>query len=576
MKNNQRIIGSGGAKDLIQASPPLLNTFIGMSVLILLYFVAYIIVQYVSRSTEVLFIAGKPLPYSAFASVFASLANICIIIIVVYYKKFGFLAALIMLAFQFPSIISRVFGSLNPSAIGGFFTNILTITAIIMIRINARKAERSSAIIREQAILDRLTKLPNRYAYSEALDTLIKHGRKFVIVSIDINTFKGINETMGYDMGNKVLIEIAARWKNIADSRSSSKRDMIARVSGDEFVLIIRDYHTEKDLLETIVLYEKALHDLTIDDCDLYISASFGYAEFPIDANNSDSLASCADAAMHEVKRLNSGDHILRYTPELLKTERIVEIEHDIRAALDKDQFYINLQPQFDMNHKLRGFEALARMKDPDGNIVSPSEFIPVAEKVGLIDKIDYRVFSKAARFFGDIIKETGTDIIFSINVSVRHLMKNNFLEEVKKGIEIYGIPANQLEVEITESIMIDSVEKALQCVNELKKMGVTIAIDDFGTGYSSLSYLSKFPADYLKIDKEFIDQMDSSESSKQYVASIISIGHVMNFDVIAEGVEKPEQIDTLKEIGCDYIQGYVWGRPMNEEEASKLIRDKS
>ena len=152
--------------------------------------------------------------------------------------------------------------------------------------------------------------------------------------------------------------------------------------------------------------------------------------------------------------------------------------------------------------------------------------------------------------------------------------MKSDFLDEIKALLNDSGIPADQLEIEITESIMIDSFDKALHCIDELKSMGIQIAIDDFGTGYSSLSYLHRFPANLLKIDKSFIDKMNTGESSRQYVAAIISIGHVMGFDVISEGVEEPDQLETLKNIGCDYIQGFIWGRPLSAEDAEKLVRE--
>jgi EAL domain-containing protein (putative c-di-GMP-specific phosphodiesterase class I) len=324
-------------------------------------------------------------------------------------------------------------------------------------------------------------------------------------------------------------------------------------------------------------LYAAALEEkITADDCDFYITASFGSAEFPTDADNYDSLISCTVAAMNEVKRAKSSEHVMLFTPEMLKVEHTLEIEREIRAALENDTIFFNLQPQYDMTHKLRGFETLARMKNSEGRIISPAEFIPVAEKVGLIDKVDSTVFRKSAEFFGDLIKKTGSDITLSVNVSVRHLMKNGFLDELRDIIKQTGIPTNQLEIEITESIMIDSYEKALNCIGEVKNMGIKIAIDDFGTGYSSLSYLYKFPADLLKVDKSFIDQMNSGESSKRYVASIISIGHIMGFDVISEGVEEPDQLETLRSIGCDYIQGFIWGRPLPQDEAEKLFEMKS
>jgi EAL domain-containing protein (putative c-di-GMP-specific phosphodiesterase class I) len=174
--------------------------------------------------------------------------------------------------------------------------------------------------------------------------------------------------------------------------------------------------------------------------------------------------------------------------------------------------------------------------------------------------------------FLGNLIRRTGVDFTLSVNVSARHLMRNDFLEEVRSIVQTCNFPVRDLEIEITESIMIDSADEALKCINGIRQMGAHIALDDFGTGYSSLSYLNNFPADILKVDKSFIDKMNTSDSSKQYVAAIISIGHIMNFDVISEGVEQPEQLDTLRSIGCDYIQGYIWGRPLPPEEAEALV----
>ena len=164
--------------------------------------------------------------------------------------------------------------------------------------------------------------------------------------------------------------------------------------------------------------------------------------------------------------------------------------------------------------------------------------------------------------------------MMLSLNASVRHLMKRDFIDEVTSLLKNSGIPAEKLEIEITESIMIDSVDKAQKCIDEIKNLGIKIAIDDFGTGYSSLGYLNKFPANLLKIDKSFIDKMNTGESSRQYVAAIISIGHIMGFDVISEGVEEENQLETLSEIGCDFIQGFIWGRPLSAEDAEKLVMD--
>ncbi|MBP5379379.1 MAG: bifunctional diguanylate cyclase/phosphodiesterase, partial [Ruminococcus sp.] len=378
-----------------------------------------------------------------------------------------------------------------------------------------------------------------------------------------------------FKAGNQVLIEIAGRWKAISDKGGSDSVDYLTRINGDEFLLIICGYDSDETLRKVIGQYADALADhLTIDGSDIYITASFGYAEYPTDAGTADSLLSYANLAMNEIKRANSSDHILKYSSEIIKNERTLEIENIIRKALKKETIYFNLQPQYDMEHRLRGFEALARMKDSEGNFISPGEFIPVAEKVGLIDKVDSMVFKKATAFFSSLIRKTGLDLTLSLNASARHLMKSGFIEEIRDLLDKNDIVPHQLEVEITESILIDSPDKALHCVNELKEMGIKLAIDDFGTGYSSLSYLSKIPANLLKIDKSFIDKINTNENSKQYVAAMISMGHIMGLDVISEGVEEDEQLDALRSIGCDYVQGFIWGRPMSAEDAEKLVSD--
>ena len=420
---------------------------------------------------------------------------------------------------------------------------------------------------------DRLTSIPNRFACTDVITHLIRTRSAFSVVSADINGFKSINDSMGFEAGNAVLKEIASRWIKIAKENMSGNKDLIARMGGDEFAFVIKGDYSEEQIMRIISQYEEALNKrVNIDGQDIFVTASFGYSSYPDDAKTSDSLISDASAAMREVKRLNSSNHILHFTSDMLRPKRSLVIENKLRTALENDGIFFHLQPQFDMEHKLYGFEALARMKDESGNFISPGEFIPVAEKVGLVDKVDAVVFRKAAAFIGNIIKNTGKEIVLSVNVSVRHLMKKDFTEEVRSILSESGMPANLLELEITESIMIESADKALKCISELCEMGINIAIDDFGTGYSSLSYLNKFPANLLKIDKSFIDKMNDSDSSKQYVAAIISIGHIMGFKVISEGVEKDTQFQTLKDIGCDLIQGYIWGKPMPAEQAEKLI----
>jgi diguanylate cyclase (GGDEF)-like protein len=543
-------------------------------VLLVLYFVTSITVSVTAGSQEVVMIGGKTFSVYMFAGVLSSVSNLCIVLMVVFCGQLGFVASVAVLLVQFPMLIMGIVVRGNLTSIPGVFGNLLTVIAIIAIHLNNKKIEEYQTKLREQATTDLLTGLPNGFASTELIVSSIRKNKPFAAVTIDINGFKRINDTMGFDMGNKVLVEVASRWKKIADDGLSGTRDFISRINGDEFSLVIKNYNSDEDIIKTIKQYEDALSEkVHIDGYEFPVSASFGYALFPDDSDNLDSLISDSVAAMKEIKRINSSEHIMKFTPELNRSQNQLIIDNKVRDALENDRVFFNLQPQYDMSHKLRGFEALARMKDIDGNLISPVEFIPAVERMGLIDSLDLVIYKKSTEFFGDLIRKSGANITLSLNVSVKHLMKSGFLDEIRDILKTSGIPARQLEVEITESIMIESAEKATNCLNELRDMGVGIAIDDFGTGYSSLSYLNSIPLDILKIDKSFIDPMNTGESSKKYVEAIISLAHVLDLKVIAEGVEEPEQIETLNAIGCDYIQGFIWGRPLPKEEAEKLVQ---
>lgn len=542
-------------------------------IILALYLAASIALRKVASDPSMIYLLGVRIPIQAFAGVFSSLSNICLIFLAVFFGRVGFLASLVILIVQFPMMAAGMILNRNFTTIPGAFSNILAIVAITVIYINHSRIHKYQRRILTQAVTDSLTGLPNRFACHELMEDLAKGSRKFALVSVDLNNFKSINDTMGHDIGDKVLLEIAARWKALSESHKSGTYDFVARLGGDEYAFVIQGYTIPEDIERSINAYKAELEKkITIDDCDYFMTACFGYAEYMADAMKSGNLFSCADAAMHEAKRIGGDVNVMRFSQSLLSNEKTLALERKVRAALANDRLFFNLQPQYDMDKNLRGFEALARMRDSDGRLISPADFIPVAEKVGLVDKIDATVFRMAAAFVGKIIRERGADIVLCMNVSVRHLMKNNFIDELKEIVSSCGIPSRNLEIEITESVMIDSAEKALDRIRQVKEMGIKVALDDFGTGYSSLSYLNKLPADMLKIDKSFIDVMNTSESSKQYVATIISIGHILNLKVISEGVESEDQLDTLRKIGCDFIQGFIWGKPLPPEEAAKLV----
>ena len=541
--------------------------------LVLLYTITSFLTTRTSVMQGSMAIGDQMIRYNSFAGVFSMLGNICIICLVMLFRRVGYIVSMAAIILQFPLMIFNIFVRGNLHSLPGLFSSVLIIGAISIIHFTYRKILKYQQSIREQAVTDRITGLPNRFACNELLTDLQRRGEPFVLVSVDLNDFKSINDTMGHDTGDQVLKEVARRWKDLANSLSTETVDFVARNSGDEFMLVISEFESKDAIEKTIDAYRAALEKkITIDDCDYYLTACFGYSLFPEDSDVIENIYLFSDAALHAVKKTGSGSRVMRFTPDVLNTERSLEIERKIRSALSSDKIFFHLQPQYDINHNLRGFEALARMKDDDGSMISPADFIPIAEKTGLVDRIDMRVFELAVEFLAKVSKETENDVMMSVNVSVRHLMKNNFINDIKQVLKYHEISPERIEIEITESIMIDSAEKALQRINEIKAMGMKVAIDDFGTGYSSLSYLNNFPSDLLKIDKAFIDQMSLSESSKQYVAMIISIGHILHLKVISEGVESADQVDILKNIGCDYIQGFVWGKPMPPEEAGKLV----
>lgn len=542
--------------------------------LLLLYLASAIIVRLTAGSQDVVMLGGNPLYIYTFAGVFSSVSNLCVVLMVIFCGKLGYIVSVIVLLGQFPMMLVGILHG-NLSSLPGLFANVLTLIVVVVIYLTNRKIEEYQYKIQEQATTDVLTGLPNGFASSALINELIRRNSPFSNATININNFKIINDTMGFEIGNKVLLEISSKWRKIADEGLSGTLDFVSRINGDEFSLVVRGYDSIEDVEKTIKKYESVLDErMLIDGYEVFVNASFGYAAFPLDATEFNTLINYSVAAMKEIKRINSSEHILRFTPELLKDKKSLVIDNKVRYALENDMIGFNLQPQYDMSHKLRGFEALARMKDNEGNSISPVEFIPAAERLGMIDSLDLMVYRKSAIFIGELIRETGSDITLSINASVKHLMKSGFAQEIRNLLEDSGIPPKQLEIEITESILIESAEKAADCLNELKDMGIRIAIDDFGTGYSSLSYLNSFPSDILKIDKSFIDKMNDSDSSEKYVEAIISLAHVLDLEVIAEGVEEPEQLKTLSNIHCDYIQGFIWGKPLTQDEAEKLLTD--
>ncbi|MBR4577470.1 MAG: bifunctional diguanylate cyclase/phosphodiesterase [Clostridia bacterium] len=574
MKLGSRLSGIRSKTSEIQdafgasASAPLWGFFL----LIGIYLVGYFMVRFVSTSDGFLLIGGARIAYRSLTGVTSSLCNLCILLLVVFYRKWGLIVSLAMMVLSVPMMVVELFRG-NYSVIPGFFTNILTLTAALLIYIFMQRAGKYQQKLQEQAVTERTTGLPNRFAVTELMNTLIQKNEPFALAVINLNHFKSINNALGQQSANDALCQIGSRWLRIAENGSSGTRDFVACHGGNEFLILLRDWTSDEQLQKSLECYAAALKEkIIVDDVDFVLSAAIGCAVFPGDAGNPEDLADKAYSAMIRAKQTDHNGCILRFSPEMFRMDRFMETERKIRSALDNNRVFFVLQPQYDMSHQLRGFEALARFRDADGTLVDPENYVPVAEKAGLVDRIDHTVLFLATEFFGKAVRETGSDAILCVNASVRHLMRSSFIDEVKTALSRSGLSPSQLEIEITESVMIDSVEEALNCISRLTEMGVHVAIDDFGTGYSSLSYLNTFPVDILKVDQSFIRNLDSGEDARQFVAAIIAIGHVMHFRILAEGIENQQQLDVLREIGCDYIQGFLWGRPMCPEEAAKLL----
>ena len=440
--------------------------------LLLLYGIATFLTISSSNTQAEITLFGETMRFSALTGVFSMLGSTCIIVLVMLFRKVGYFTAMFLLIVQLPGLIINIVVRHSVKHLPGLFTSFMIIIAITIIFLSNRKILAYQKSIRDQAVTDSLTGLPNRFACTELMQDLLRRNSDFVVVSADLNDFKSINDTMGHSAGDAVLIEVARRWRELANNTTTETTEFVARNSADEFILIISDYDSLDDVEKTIEAYKAELEKkMTIDDCDYYMTACYGYAVCPDDSTVIDNIFTFADAAMHEVKDKESGHgiSILRYTSEILNAEKTIAIERKIRNALEQDKLFYHLQPQYDIDHKLRGFEALARLRDDDGSYISPVDFIPVAEKTGLVDRIDMKVYEMAVDFIAKVIAETGRHITISVNVSVRHLMKNNFIEEIRRVLEERNVSADHIEIEITESIMIDSAEKALERIEQLK-----------------------------------------------------------------------------------------------------------
>ncbi|MCL1047602.1 EAL domain-containing protein [Shewanella electrodiphila] len=416
---------------------------------------------------------------------------------------------------------------------------------------------------------DILTGLPNRSSLQVTLNNLVKKDIHHTLMVLDLDNFKRINDSLGHQIGDELLVDVAKRIQN-----NVPKHVSLYRLGGDEFAILV-DHNPDIGSCAAIAsrIIDALKEEFKIDDESLVVGLSIGIVLYPEDEQNEQALLRKADIAMYHAKS-GGGNRYQFYSESLNQNAlRQLEIENLIREGLKEDLFEVYYQPKVDLKQdSLVGMEALVRLVHPEHGIIAPNEFIPLAEENGLIVEIGDLVLRKAC-FAAQKWREQG---IFNgrvaINLSSRQFALPDLQQRISSVLQLTKLPACHLELEITESTIIKNPENAIKVMNQLAQMGVTLALDDFGTGYSSLSYLKRFPIHCLKIDKSFVDDISKSDRDLKMVDSIITIAHNMGLSVVGEGVEDDAQLNILKALKCEEIQGYIFSKPVPEVEFTKLL----
>lgn len=421
---------------------------------------------------------------------------------------------------------------------------------------------------------DSLTGLHNKTKLEIYVNKLVEQNReKFAFIHLDLDNFKHINETFGYVLGDKVLIEMVNRINGIC-AEFGAKSVEIFRVPGDEFALIYRDYSDISDIEKLAnSIMDSISQEYQYDSYNFVITASIGISCYPDDASNHSDLYKTAEIAMNNSKEL--GKHRISFFNEYMKKELefMVFALHDMKMAFENNEYLLYYQPQYDVRTgKIRGFESLMRWISPVRGFVSPGEFIPYAEKSGLIKGLGKWALEEACTFAKRIRGLGYEDITVGINVSTIQVLDENFVSDVLSVIKKTGVDVRDIYLELTESILLETTDENLAKIKDLNEAGVVFALDDFGTGYSSLTYLRKLPFSMLKLDKTFVDSIaadsEQDRDTRKIVEAMIDLSHNINLEVVAEGVEQECQLTWLKERNCDMCQGYFTGRPMPENDA--------
>ena len=420
---------------------------------------------------------------------------------------------------------------------------------------------------------DALTGLPNRLALLMRLGQLLpearRHQWKIAIMFIDLDRFKIINDTLGHQVGDEMLREVACRLSTVV-----RETDFVARLGGDEFVIVLPNITTPAD---AAIVANKIIARLSTaiqaEGHELHTSPSIGISIFPDDGPDGDAILKNADTAMYHAKAAGRNNYQF-FAAEMnrITTERL-DIERKLRHALTRNELTLCFQPQFGaQSAQPTGVEALVRWLHPNDGMIAPDRFIPVAEETGIIVEIGEWVLLTACREMKRWIDAGLKPIRMAVNVSARQLRRRDFCETVAGVLAESGLPAELLEIEITESSVMENPEEAIVILQRLGRMGVTLAIDDFGTGYSSLAYLKLFPIDHLKIDRSFVADIEHDLNDRAIALGTIALAHSLGLNVIAEGVETEDQLDLLRSNRCDEVQGYLFSKPLNSAAAFAFL----
>lgn len=437
-----------------------------------------------------------------------------------------------------------------------------------------RMLKKQALILNHQANHDTLTDLPNRTLFKDRLSQAVaishRNEEKFALFFIDLDQFKKINDSLGHLVGDKVLIEASHRLQSAIRAE-----DTLARLGGDEFTIILRDVkgvQSASTVAEKII--ETIKEPINVDGHTLFISSSIGISLYPDDSTDEENLIKFADTAMYQAKDAGR-DNYQFYSSNMtvLGFERVV-MESSLRTALEEDQFIVYFQPQVNaLDDSIVGMEALIRWQHPEIGLVPPAKFIPIAEESGLIIDIDRIVMKKAMQQFVSWYKEGLNPGILALNLAMKQLNASDFIDILLETMKTIEFKAEWLELEVTESQVMNNPDASIDKLNQISDIGVELAIDDFGTGYSSLAYLKKFPLDKLKIDQSFVRDTPDDEDDVAITKAIIALAKSLNLKLIAEGVETVEQKNFMMENGCFNIQGYFYYKPLPAEEITKLLQ---